>query len=331
MGYIANLGGLRFLLALAIVIEHVLLLSPVGHCCVNIFFVISGFLLERKRLNKGHVKIADIKKTLIRLTPGYVTMLFVFFFIQYLILKKLWIVSLFAHIAYVQTWFISTFHQPLNSPTWFLSVYVTLIIFHFLTQRLGGGVRAIFVIALITIHYFAGYSFSEDSEISWWYYNFPVAQMVAFFGGCYLANWFNSHGTFKPIKYAGTIQTLALLMVVFNIFLGYCSSISFRFSLNILYAPISILLIWVMVRTDGQRTAINRIFENKYVQMGGGISLQMFIYHFLFVRIFYYVVPELTGWITVPIVVILTLISSYLMEKYYERPIVKYLSDKFLE
>ena len=328
MSYIANLGGLRFLLALAIVIEHVLLLSPVGHCCVNIFFVISGFLLERKRLNKGYIKFADIKKTLIRLTPGYVTMLLVFFFIQYLILKKLWIVSLFAHFAYVQTWFISTFHQPLNSPTWFLSVYVTLIIFYFLTQRLSGIGRAIFVSVLVIIHFCIGYCFSDDAEILWWYYNFPVAQMVAFFGGCYLANWFNSHVLFKPIKRAGIIQMFVFLLVIINILLGYCSFIPFRISLNILYAPISILLIWVMVRTDGQRTTINRFFEKKYVQVGGGISLQMFIYHFLFVRIFYYVFPELTGWITVPIVVILTLISSYLMEKYYERSIVKFLSEK---
>lgn len=270
MQFITNLGGLRFLLALAIVVEHVLLLSPVGHCCVNIFFVISGFLLERKRLSKGNLRATDIKKTIIRLTPGYVLMLIVFFFIQYLILKKLMFISLLAHLVYVQTWFLYTYHQLLNSPTWFLSVYVSIILFFFLTQKLTATKKVVIVVVLLAVHLCLGFYFNDDADKAWWYYNFPVAQLAAFYGGCCLAVWFERRKELKRLAGGLLLQVSSFILVIATIFIVYSDWIPFWLGLNLIYVPASIFIVWVMVRTDNQNTFINKFLGHKSLQIGGG-------------------------------------------------------------
>lgn len=320
-----NLNALKFLMALLIIFCHVFVYPDLGHLCVCIFFMVSGYLLEKKFLRIFHFSISDINKSIKRIYPSYILMLATFLFMQYIIASKFELASFIGHVFFLQSLIPELAANPINGPSWYLSSYFVIYFLYILLYRSNSllirGAGCFVLISLwLVISPLIGYK-------HWWFYIFPIAHLIEFYIGNVIAHLENTTLYSKIKKKPLLYQVICIIIFIITLYaVPNCEIEELR--MNLIFVPSSFIIVTTFIFTNNDKSCLNRLFNSNIMQWGGVMSLQIYIYHFLFVRIFAYATPNLNLWFQSIIVIILTLIFSWLMKRIYEDPILKLFENK---
>lgn len=328
-----------------------------GHIAVDFFFILSGFVISYAYDDRwGKMSIgAFFKRRLIRLHPmvvmgalvGAATFAAVGCrqwngdvtptgFVALALLLTMFMVPAFPGLPYEVRGNGEMF--PLNGPAWSLFFeYIGNILYALFIRRLSTKALAVLTVVLGIVHAWffvgnisgygcVGVGWTIDSV------NFCgglVRMLFPFTMGMLLAR------TFVPRKIKGAfwISTI-MLIAIFS--MPYIVSDS-NVSINALYEVVCIaaifpLIVWMGacgVCSNGVTTRINKIL--------GDISYPLYIVHYPIMYIFYaWLIEEKRytlgdTWLVALMVVVASILLAFLLLKFYDEPVRRFLARKFLK
>jgi peptidoglycan/LPS O-acetylase OafA/YrhL len=355
-----NLNSLRFIAATLVIISHIELykslygltnllsfncLHIVGKLGVNLFFVLSGFLITSLLLHekeiKGKISIKNFfVRRILRIWPLYYLIIFLGFFIfpnipffnipgdiftnifehrnssffYYLTIFANLGVVLYGEIAYTsQTWSIATEEQ-----------FYLIWPFLFLTKRYGLYIFIILIsywmLSFILNH--TGIKLSPaffQNVLRGFLFQFKINCMAI--GGVFALL------TYKNSKFIQLIFSKYVLLIVSLIAISLMLfGIEFKYFHDDIYSVIFAIIIVNLACNDNY----SKILENRITNYLGSISYGIYMYHgitvIVAIRIALYLNLNL---VIYPITFALTFLISHFSYKYFESPFLK-LKSKFV-
>lgn len=334
MTYKAYIDGLRALAVVVVILFH---LNPEvfsgGYLGVDIFFVISGFVISQS-LYKNYLKVGkiDIKKFYIRrfmrLYPALISMIsataIVYLFFGFLWDTNLFIKSsLFSIFAVSNLYYIKQaenyFHQDLVNPllhTWSLGIeeqfYLLypflLVILLFLIKKFK--LRLSFVVSVLgfgSIVLYSSFVTGGDSLLGNFY--FPTARFWELGVGCLLFFYSQNNSLGNKASAASLVGLLSLLSILL-----------FKDQLNNLYIEtlVTTLATATLIYSGLEyKSKIIKLLENKKVVFIGKVSYSLYLWHLpviyfsnLYLNSFWYYFWS----------IVLTVIFALISYKYIETP-----------
>lgn len=335
MEIVKNFVGYRFFLAFFVVICHVYNYEGIGDFAVNAFFLLQGFLVGTKypiaidkRTNLSKYALKNIINSLAKIYPVYLMMTLVFFLLHLFALHKgieEMLYSLGAHIFLIQNMWHEKFVESLNTPTWFLSAYYFNLLMFLCATNLSNkyGSKSVFMLFTTYSIFYFFIIFTTGLYNNYTCYFFAMLRFIDFLFGYILSVYVSK------IKKCGfeinyTINLLLLLCVVSYGILFYLKSIyelpSFVSRDFIYLIPSSILMI-LLFSCDKKKTFITKWLSCDLIQFLGNLSIGIYMYHFIFVRVFFYLYPNMNKLFELVIVVLASIIISYYSQKLFENKI----------
>ena len=279
---IQAIQGWRFIFALFVVAAHLHLTGDytLSAAAVSFFLVLSGFLAAHS--NTSNIGSFYSKKfwnfypihwfALTLLAPMYFILSkyqTVDFVLRYLFNATL----LQAFIPPSFSWSLSG-GPTLNGPSWFLAV---LLLFFFLLpfiQKIRQRSRKLFY-GLVILWCAVGVIFPYLVPNSEWYvYFFPPIRMTECLLGLCLADISLSK---KPMGTKSEFFVVGLLLLA----LISSAHISWVITSTYLWIPVVSLVVWVFSQSQG---LISKVLATKYMVWLGGISFEIYIFHWVMKR-----------------------------------------------
>jgi peptidoglycan/LPS O-acetylase OafA/YrhL len=357
------LDGLRGVAAITVVVFHILevfsngdhtkQIINHGYLAVDFFFVLSGFVVGHAyddRWNKMTLG-GFFKRRLIRLHPMIIVGMIIgaigFYFaaspvlFPYISQTPLWKLLLVMLIGFtlipvpaaldIRGW--SEMH-PLNGPAWTLFYeYIGNILYALILRRLSNKVLAllVFLAACALIH--LAVTSPNGDLIGGWSIDLPQLRigftrfLYPFLAGLLLSRLFNP-GFIK------NAFSLCSLLIIFILAFPRVGGISSQW-LNGLYDSLSVIILFpliVFLGASGQVKAKTQAL----CRFLGNISYPIYIIHYPLIYIFTaWVVDNKVslndGWPVGLIVLVSAIIIAYACLKFYDLPVRKWLSQKFMK
>lgn len=325
-----------------------------GYLAVDFFFLLSGFVLSYAYDGRSEMKKADFfKRRLIRLHPMLVMGAFVGmicfliggaqqwngsqvpFYLTMLcfVLSALMLPAIPSSASEVRG---NGEMFPLNGPAWSLFFeYIGNILYILFIRRLSTKILGVFVLLLGILHTvfslgnFSGYG---SIGVGW------TLDGVNFCGGLIRMLFPLTLGMFlsrrfKPLKIKSSFWTCSLLLlIVFSV--PYIPGFNFV-SFNGLYESICVLIFFPLILIMGASAQKVNRKTNKINHFLGDLSYPLYMIHYPIMYLFYqwlianecYTLSE-TFFVAIPIVV-LSVLLAFLFLKFYDKPLRKYLTEKF--
>jgi len=343
--YRPEIEGVRTIATLLIAIYHIWLGRVSGG--VDVFFVLSGFLITMSLLSRiertGTVKLAEFLLGLARrlFTQALVVVIVVGGLALVFLPKVQWgeiLPHMTASIFYYENWrlaFDAVDYLALDNEAspfqhyWSLGVQgqfyifwpLFIIVVHFLTQKIfKTPLRKTFLLALmITFTLSIGYSIYQTNLNQPWAYFDTYARIWEFtIGGLlalilpylYFNKWVN---TFIGWLGLAIICLTGILLPVSTVFPGYMALV-----------PITGVLFIIIASENSTRFGVDRFLSLKPLMFLGGLTYGIYLWHWPLL-IFYKtymntkVVPIFDG----ALIIVATILLSYLSTKLLEKPILK--------
>ena len=318
MNYILNFNGLRGILAMLVVFAHVSQNQICGKYAVCTFFVLSGFLYGLKySLNEKRIQFKNILNSMSKLYPGYFITLVLFALMAVFLLHKDLLVivkSFFAHIFFFQTWVPHTWFELLNSPTWFLSAYFGILLIFFVVQERYILLFSFLLLTMVLCVFV--------SEIYWLFFVSPYMRFYDFIIAYFCGKLVGKRNQFDPscIKQS-FLFLVTILSIVATIIcrIIYWDLMPDSIKYSFIYLPSSIVVVCVCYVTE--KCNLSFFLKSRVLQYLGSISMQLYIYHWFFARIFFYVFPSASIYVSFLVVVALSVLTAHFMKKYVEKRI----------
>ena len=301
-----------------------------GYLGVDIFFVISGFVITQRiykdyTLNK-RILIKDFfVRRLKRIFPVlfFVIIIFLIFFIIFgpvgYLLSNIY-TSFFSIVGLSNIYFLikkknyfdTVFDDPLGH-TWSLGVeeqfyviYPFLLYFLFKIIKFNIEKKIIFILFLSTcILVLLTFNYSKNNPELVFY--FPIFRFWEFLIGC-LAFFICNNYQIINNKF---ISFFFLISIIFLLFIGQSKSYISYISINLLVVIFSALLIIFY-----KQNSFNKfVFENKLIVFIGNISYSLYLWHLpviYFIELYYG--NSVKNILTLPICIILSIFSYHLIE-----------------
>ena len=255
--------------------------------------------------------------------PAYFLTLILFAGLAIGILHKSFFVvmkSFFVHLFFAQTWVPLSWFEALNSPTWFLSAYFGLLMIFLVCckSRLLGACFFFLSIVLSVVF----------SDSDWWFffspymrfYDFIIAYLLGLNVGCNSKSFLSGNKAFL----LWLIMFLSIILTVFcRIVYWEVLPVSIKYSF--VYLPTSLIDVYVFYKTENVGLFLSKLLKNRAFQYIGSISMHVYIYHWFFARIVFYLFHSIPVYITFPIVVAFSIVMADFMKKYVETRIFKLL------
>ena len=303
MNYIERIRSLRGLSVFLIFFYHLGYFMPGGYIGVDIFFIISGYLIFKIIIKDDLNTINDYKKFFIkrfnRLTPALLLVTIVTIYISYFfalpheakyISSSLNpIIFYFSNLFFIETtnYFNTNDFNPLLH-TWSLAVefqfYIFIIIF-FLTIKLLNFHTNFLILTIILISLsfcqFGGnliskYPYIEDLLMFYHPPNFSFfhlsTRLWEFFIGVYLAN--NENIKILKFFYKEKIELLALIILILFAFLFNSSSPH----PSLLTALVCLCTVILIINNES-KTKLSQFLDNNYLKKLGDISYSFYLWH----------------------------------------------------
>ncbi len=359
------LNGLRGIAALMVIFYHIFeafATSPYdqkfnhGYLAVDFFFILSGFVIAYAyddRWNKMTMK-DFFKRRLIRLHP-LIVIGFVFGVITFLIQGSVkWdgsptplsmvmlatLLSLFLIPAYPGAGYDirgNTEMFPLNGPTWSLFFeYIGNIFYAIMLRRMNvKALVALVVVSGIGLAYFSisGMSGYGHLGVGWSLadHNFlggMLRLIFAFTTGQLLSR------VFKPVKIRGAFWICSLVIVVL-LSMPYITGEATMWVNGIYDVAVVILVFPLLVYLGASGKATDK-YTARMCKFLGDISYPLYIVHYPFMYLFYAWVWKngytfAQTWHVAVLLIIWNIVLAYLVLKFYDIPIRKYLAKKFMK
>lgn len=325
-----------------------------GYLAVDFFFLLSGFVLSYAYDGRSEMKKADFfKRRLIRLHPMLVMGAFVGmicfliggsqqwngtqvpFYLTMLcfVLSALMLPAIPSSASEVRG---NGEMFPLNGPAWSLFFeYIGNILYILFIRRLSTKILGAFVLLLGVLHTvfslgnFSGYG---SIGVGW------TLDGVNFCGGLIRMLFPLTLGMFlsrrfKPLKIKSSFWTCSLLLlIIFSV--PYIPGFNFV-SFNGLYESICVLIFFPLILIMGASAQKVNRKTNKINHFLGDLSYPLYMIHYPIMYLFYqwlianecYTLSE-TFFVAIPVVV-LSVLLAFLFLKFYDKPLRKYLTEKF--
>lgn len=310
--YFKNIDFLRFLFATFIVILHTfgnaasnlegdvknVTLENVGpmNCCVEFFFIISGFFLMLTF--KPSTTMRDFVKTrIIRLSPVMVFTVFIFLIASFWKVTRFWSMDNIFALFFLSGMHVAAHHSPAElgniHSTWYVSVlfWISLLYFYLLKNW----DRKYFNLIVPIIIFIGMYR---------WAHNLPT---VCEFGvnrglfgiglGCMLGELY--------LKYKDKIENLNMskisrILITFlevGVFGYLCFGLAFSTKDRLVNTDLVFLFIILMGLFIIKQGLLSKMLENKFSVMLGSISYAIFVTHTFLLDVFnkYWFVPDAGG------------------------------------
>ncbi len=279
---IQAIQGWRFIFALFVVAAHLHLTGDytLSAAAVSFFLVSSGFLAAHS--NTTNIWSFYSKKfwsfypihwfALILLAPMY------FILSKYqtvdFVLRYLFNATLFqAFIPPSFSWSVSG-GPTLNGPSWFLSILLLFFLLLPFIQKIRQRSRKLFY-GLVILWCAVGVIFPYLVPNSEWYvYFFPPIRMTECLLGLCLADISLSK---KPMGTKSEFFVVGLLLLA----LISSAHISWVITSTYLWIPVVSLVVWVFSQSQG---LISKVLATKYMVWLGGISFEIYIFHWVMKR-----------------------------------------------
>ena len=361
------LDGLRGVAALMVIFYHIFegfATSPIdqrfnhGYLAVDFFFVLSGFVVGYAyddRWKKQMTKTNFFKRRLIRLHP-MIVMGVVLGVITFLIQGSVkWdgspVSMSMVMLAMLCTLFLIPAAPgtgaevrgtgemfPLNGPLWSLFFeYIGNILYALILRRLS--TKALTVVVALSAAGLAAFSIGNLSGFG----NLGVGWTLAdynFLGGFLRLLFAFSVGllmsrNFKPIKIRGAfwICSLAIIALLSIPYIGGEE----RMWMNGMYDAVCTIVIFPILVYMGASGKTTGQASKRISQFLGDISYPLYVVHYPFMYLFYAWLwskePSLTfsqTWHIALILLIGNIVLAYLCLKFYDEPVRKYLTRRFL-
>lgn len=346
MQIIKTLNGLRGLAAIFVILSHFpqvgdsvfsmylrqfLYNSKLAYFGVDIFFVLSGFLITRNmlyalRLDKFSLKKFYIKRTL-RIFPIY----YLTVFLSYFILNKEYLLSLSTYVSNI-TFAIYKEPHPLRT-TWSLAVeeqfylfWPFLVIYFFKKKIENFGFK---LVLFVIINIIAVYILFDIDIANGLVYRSTLIRVLTLGLGGLIAFKENKIKDIKINKY------LAVFIFIFCYFFGALgkynplsdfmpSSVIKLFCFGIVAI---IFFLWVLKLNDKKTGLFYNFFASSFLAKAGLISYGLYLYHYPILYYFGYDPKSFTGSINIKeAILLISLIISISIFSYnlIEKPILKF-------
>lgn len=298
--YIPEIDGLRALAVLVVVIYHVNpLFLPGGFAGVDIFFVISGYVVSLSLINSGEKKIFTFiiefyAKRFIRILPSLFFCLALTILLSVLFIPQAWMTENIPATAKSAFYGYSNFvlsrsgdgyygvRSELNpfTQTWSLGVeeqfyLIYPIFFYFLYIKLKDKnlfLKLSLLTALLSVFYatfyFVLYKVGD-------FYLLPSRLWELLIGGALAV--FHHQNNKRVISRQGKIAlvTLALVLLIYSLWWSLPS----RYSMPQGVAPVLATLIFLEILALDGRSLAFEVFRLKFVRYIGKISYQLYLFH----------------------------------------------------
>ena len=334
VGYILQNDGTIF--------KNILNMCKHGFICVDFFFIIAGFFLFRT-LKKDTDTLYFIKNKIIRLlsTIWFSIIIYAIFSLfidqmKFNFNNNILSVFLLNSIGFSTHVSMGNTHQA-----WFVAALFWVSIFYFYINKIFDKKYLNLIIWLLVV---SGYGFTLNCiypgyggsrENCFYFINQGIVRATANIGIGYFLNMLYNFGFLRKSTIFSKI-ILTLIELYCSIFLIYYLIFSQKIPGNnyFLYIIIFIILFYLMLIKKGY---ISQILENKISSILGSWSYSIFIMHIIVFDIIRstFVFSNKTFTLTHPILVfslgiILAILVGILTYYFFEKPMTKYLKNKFL-
>lgn len=334
--------SLRFIFILFIFLGHILFPGH-GGAGAAFFFVLSGFGLslgyKYKVLRQDFSYKSFIKKRFIKLYPLHWILLLCSIPLVYRKLASIKTIPiLLLNIGLLQTWVpIDSYYYSFNSVSWFLADTVFLTLFFPFLSRVISNVskkqKTILAVGILVL-YFAIYNIVPDNMHHALFYIHPIARTVDFIIGIYLANvFFDWKENQNVISFANKNSVLLKFLAFLGIaFLFWSSYLKAKPLPTAYYWPVIIIVILTTALLSMNNTG--GILRSKWLVSLGEISFEFFLLHQLVIRyctlFFRFILHYDNLYVLTIICLIISIVGSYLISIYINKPIIKWLTNKIL-
>lgn len=349
MKYAPKLDGLRFVAIALVLIEHFGIgigrFISAGYYGVNLFFVISGFLITTILLNTNGSFINSFKNFIarrsLRVFPIYYLTVFILLFLQVNVVKE----YLFYFLTYTYNYALYTYDVPLNSVVHFWSLcfeeqfYLVWPFFILLLKRCS---KTLVLISIcIVIFCFSLLTFKHINGTI----NYKIIAIFSSIG------FLTTGGVAAILFKLGRVSTFILS----NKYVEYISLTILLFSLTInhpfkyvVLAYCSVYLVLKSVHTNFSIAIINKFLSNKKVIYIGTISYGIYVYHYplcmyidahIFNPLWFKINFDSLGFlqkirfhswlIKLPLYSLISILGASVSYRYIEQPILRFKDKHF--
>jgi len=306
-----------------------------GYLGVSFFFILSGFILSFKYKDAFLNKTITFKKFILsrifRIYPlHFLTFIFAFYLSYYNNLDDItfWLKSL-ANVSLVQSFIpIKEYFFSFNGVSWSISnemfFYVAFPVLIFLFSKFK---KYIFLVLLIPLLIIIARQ-SEDVN-HWVYYINPLFRIADFFLGIVLHHLYIKYKDHKVLKDHATVLeiTAILTFLGFYFFKDHVHQ-DYRWSLYY-WLPMT-FLIFIFAMQSGR---ISKILSKRVCMWLGEISFAFYMIHQLVINVLWILNYKFrffeNGYLLILTALLLSILGSGILYRYFEMPINKYLRKKY--
>ena len=343
---INELNALRAIFMFAIFLHHVHVYDGAGYMAVSFFFMLSGFSLtlgyKERVLSGGFSYNNFVKRRISRLMPLHWLCILISFPLAVSGMKAIgeFLLALVLNASLQHSFVpIKVYYYSFNWVSWFVSAILFFaLIFPYLLKAIVNlssrwlivSVMAIFCIYLILLSLLP-----EDYYHPILYIN-PITRIVDFAIGICLALLFLRNIDEHKINISTSSLTwdlMAMLSFVVVIAISFLFPISNPYSVALLYwIPIG-CLIYSIASGSVAGGGRFRVLDNKILNSLGNISFTFYMLHQLVMRwarliMKHTIHDDSESFLYMVIVLIITLVLSYLCNIYFEKPVLKWQTRK---
>ena len=327
--FLPHIEGMRALAVLAVFLNHIEhSWLPGGYLGVDIFFVISGFVITRSLLNREiHSIWSGLKifytKRFKRLLPALVTMLVITMLVIRIVNPNTYTTYLTAitgvfGLSNILLYLISVdyFGETITlNPfmhTWSLGIeeqfYMIFPILFYLTLLIGKNHKKILniIISILTVLSFLFFAFLFDTNQALVYYLVPF-RFWELGVGCLLAI-----NVFTISKRTSLfVQVLYFLNIVFAFILGT--------QMPVLSAALVVFGSAGLILSGSRKSIINQFLITAPMKYLGKLSYSIYLWHWPFICITIWTVG--INWTSIPLIILLTMVFSMMSFYLVEKPV----------
>lgn len=326
--YNRNLQAMRFIFCMLIVFSHLAGFDFGGECGVAFFFITSGFVCSMsysKRPEKDTNPLALPARQLKKFYPIYIITLIPFLAIGILSTHSVNMRLLAANLLLIQSWIPDpAYHFGMNGTSWFLSSLLFCYLSFPLLYPAGmksGKKQLIAIMSCILAVYC---SFAHLVTEQYLLYVFPPARLIDFFIGILCFRIFQKYGKYITSGHydvssakVSAMQMTAVALVAASIPIYYIAPLWIKASAMFwLFLPPAMMM---LIFTDNQDGILTKLLHSKAIQIGGEISLEIFLMQLPVIVVLKNVIiragldPE--SIVSYLLITIILLILSYILHK----------------
>lgn len=349
---ITSLQALRFIFALFILSEHYPLdinhphlIEGAGPMGVSFFLILSGFVMsvgyEGRAQAKSFSWSTFMLRRLIRLWPLHLLCLGTWIILAYCYWgsNAIYPLPLLGN-ALLMQW-LPVEHIGGNSVAWCLSILIIFYAVYPLLARLKATQLILLILLIhITLHLFADTLTGID--IDWYWYKFPGSRIQDFLIGilCYrsykhiIKQYGDKHLNQLSIGYRWLIELFPMALCAWGLITLRANYTPLGSVMHFYLPCYLMILVFALSSTYPHKASIANLISRPWLIYLGEISFSFYMIHNLVIlsvkQILSRIAPGV-GWEPrLAITVVVTILLSILINRYYETPIANYLSKRLL-